>query len=235
VRKYVVADIRGDIDLLKQLMDSIGPVESDYFLFTGSYLGPGKDSKAVMDFLIDFKAKQKCNFLMGCYECLFGEVIALTKSGQPANPSVIELWKALGGSQVLESYAKDTDLSIVLTDGKIQRISMPFVIPEPHIKFLQHDLHLWYLDSDYPVAAYHAGPDPKNFQNPSMEAVTIGVNGWWESDWHLPDTKIVFSHIPFPKPWTHKGKIGIDLGAGIGGSKLCAYEMKSDSFTIVGN
>jgi serine/threonine protein phosphatase 1 len=232
-RKFVIGDICGDLTLLKLLMEKIAPMDTDYFLFTGSYMGPGPDSKGVLDYLIDFKDKYKANFLLGCYEALFQEVIGVSESGKPANAMLSTLWKQMGGAKVLQSYAKDTDISITMGNGHIERISMPFVIPEPHIRFLQKSLHIWYMDHDSPVVVFHAGPDTSRFQNPRTEVVVMGENGWWESDWHLPEMTIVFSHIPFLKPFRKKGKVGIDLGAGRGGDKLCAYEMLSDETVVV--
>lgn len=232
MRKFVVGDICGDLDLLKSLMNCISPEADDYFLFTGSYLGPGKDSKGVLDYLIDFKEKYSCNFLRGCYETIFQQIIGESETGRK-NPDLNSLWKAMSGDKVLQSYAVKKDFKIHLEGGKVGKFEMPFAIPEPHIRFLEKNLHLWYMDHTCNFVAFHAGPDTKNFQNPNQENVVLGEAGWWESKFQLPGLNIIFGHIPFKEPFRSAGKRGICLGAGQGGDKVCAWEAFSDEFVTV--
>lgn len=225
----MIGDICGEIDLLKSLMDRISPTSEDYFLFTGSYLGPGKDSKAVLDYLIDFKEKFSCNFLRGCYETIFQQIISNYR-----DKNLQALWKNMGGDKVLKSYAVPDDYKVVFEKGKIRRLGMPFAIPEPHIRFLEKNLHLWYMDHVYPFVVFHAGPDTRNFQNPEADHVILGENGWWESNFAIAPLNIIFGHIPFKEPYRSLGKRGVCLGAGIGGDKMCAWEAGSDEFVVVG-
>lgn len=228
MRKFVVGDICGDLDLLKFLMDRICPRPDDYFLFLGSYLGPGRDSKGVLDYLIDFNSKYSCNFLKGCYETIFQQIL------DTKDKNLLALWKSMGGDKVLQSYAVADDYKVVLEKGRIKNFGMPFAIPESHIRFLEKNLHLWYMDNNNKFVAFHAGPDTKNFQNPSQESITIGENGWWEN-YHLSNMIIVFGHIPFEKPFKALGRRGICLGAGQGGNQMCAWEANSDEFVVVKN
>jgi len=231
VRKIVVGDICGDVDLLKQLFDQLSITSDDYILFTGSYLGPGPDSKATLDYLIDFQQKHpKCDFLRGCYEHTFEQII----SDQGWRDRHLQaLWKAMGGSKVFQSYAKVDEISVAMPEGKIERVRMPFIIPEPHIRFLEKNLHLWYMDHEDPFVVFHAGPDTKNFMNPRSENVLIGEKDWWLTDFEIPGQRIIFSHVPFNVPFRDKhGKRGIDLGCGRGMDKLCAYIADQDDFVV---
>jgi len=72
MRKFCIGDIRGDLYLLKKLMDRIGPGENDVMIFLGSYLGPGSDSKGVVEYLLNARKKPGTwIFLKGCYEFMF--------------------------------------------------------------------------------------------------------------------------------------------------------------------
>jgi serine/threonine protein phosphatase 1 len=231
MRKIVIGDICGEIDLLKALMEKISPEKDDYFLFTGSYLGPGKDSKGVMDYLIDFQTKYSCNFLKGCYEILFEQIIGESETGRQNRPLQF-LWKTMGGDRVLKSYAVPDDYKVVVDKGKIIQFTMPFAIPELHIRFFEKNLHLWYLDHVYSFVVFHAGPDTKDFQNPKQESVILGEADWWNSKFQLAGLNIVFGHIPFKQPFRAPGKRGICLGAGQGGDKICAWSAGDDEFIV---
>lgn len=236
-RKFVIGDIRGELDLLKALLDKIQPAPEDVLLFLGSYLGPGKDSRGTLDYLIALKSRfPQTMFLKGCYEVVF-QMFLTTWNDKSFDPEgfVGKLWRSMDGDKVLQSYASGNGPVKVRTeDNKVVALDMDFKIPEAHIRFLEQELHQWYLDHDLPFVASHAGFNPRNFSNPTIEETTFGVNGWWEGNFHLPETRIVFSHVPFKVPFVKDGKIGIDLGAGVGG-KLCAVEFPGERFHIVGS
>lgn len=230
-RKILVGDIGGDLGLLKDLLDVVQPSADDFLLFLGSYMGIGPDSKGVLDYLINVQRTfdGEVRFLWGCYEATF---MHLTPD---ASLHLKALWTTMGGAQVLDSYSKDGN--IIHTEsgpGKIQRVQVDYKIPMDHLEFMEHNLFQWYQDTDYKFVASHAGFNPKNFLNPTMDEVTLGVTvrgvGWWDTDWRLPDTDIVFSHIPHNAPWTKEGKIGIGSFPGY----IFSVEFPSKRFHVVG-
>ena len=231
--KWCIGDIRGDLPLLEKLIDQLSPVpETDFVLFTGSYLGPGPDSKGTIDYLIEFKKKMggSVNFLVGCYEHMFQAFLALCHTDKTA----VNTWMAMGGKKVLESYGKVNGPVRAQIESKVVSIELQYQIPESHVRFMEQELFTWYYDHTRPVSVFHAGPDMENIQKPDYHKVIFGYDDWWESSWRIPGVDIVFSHIPFKVPFRKPGKVGIDLGAGWGG-KLCAYEFISDSFVVVEN
>jgi len=231
-RKFVVGDIRGEIGLMKKLLDKIQPTHQDTVLFLGSYIGPGKDSKATIECLLQLRQQMPGTFyfLRGCYEYVFGLYLSLGKKDR----NIRRLWDSMGGRTVLSHYVPNGKPIRILGDhGSVQTLDLPFVIPEQHLKFMENDLHLWYEDTVLPFVACHSGAHPVIFgKQMNNDAAVFGVNRWWEGDLRLPGKEIVFSHVPFREPFQRPGAIGIDLGAGLGGG-LCSVEMFSKEFTIV--
>ena len=72
---FVVGDIHGCIDELEVLLEEIikaGFNDNSHLLFVGDYIDRGKNSKAVVDRLIDFSAgKNNITFLRGNHEDMF--------------------------------------------------------------------------------------------------------------------------------------------------------------------
>jgi len=238
--KYLIGDIRGSKGLLMRLIDRIGPTSSDVIIFLGSYLGPGEDSKGVIQYCLDLYrgSPDTYLFLTGCYEMMFKTCI---ETKPPIEK--VRLWNSMGGDKVFSSYRNPHE-SIVLTaslpakhNGKPspQAIHIPMIIPRDHLMFIEHHLHQWFEDKTLPFVATHAGYHPVLFGSAEKEdEVVFARNEWWKNEkLRIPGKEIVFSHVPFPKPYQKHGKIGIDLGAGLGG-KLCALEMYERKFTIVG-
>jgi len=246
MRKYIIGDIRGDLNLLQRLMDKIGPSNADLVIFLGSYLGPGPDSKGVVEYLLSLLDKDlNVHFLKGCYEYMFENCIgtswSITKEIQGPPPwEMMELWGRMGGKRVFKSYAAGDKPLYLLRTGANGRpvpspVEIPMVIPERHIRFLQN-LHQWFEDDTYPIIASHAGGHPSLYGRPlqNEEELVFGEKDWWKNDWKfIPDKTIIFSHVPEKEIFVGRGKVGIDLGAGLGG-RLAAYEIVGSTITVVG-
>jgi hypothetical protein len=235
MRKFCIGDIRGDLYLLQKLLDKIGPTEDDVLVFLGSYLGPGSNSKGVVEYLL--KARQlpgRWIFLRGCYEYMFGQCII----NRPQD-SILSLWSSMGGRKVFESYAaKDKLLVMEPANGKPAHpvaVEIPLLVPEPHIRFIEQEMHLMFSDDLLPFVACHNGYYAGVAGQQIPEELSVFTpRGWCEDNNKILDGKeIVYSHVPVQNPKLLKGKINIDLGAGLGG-KLCAMEMYERKFTIVG-
>lgn len=232
MRKFVIPDIRGELSLLRQLFDKIGPTKDDNILFLGSYMGPGPDSKGVMEFVINLKRTHpNCSFLRGCYEYMFGKAIQ-----EETSWDVMELWGQMSGHKIFESYRTKGKLLVSnpLNEGRIEQV--PMNIPAIHMEFLQQSLGQWFEDDLMPFVACHAGGHPALFGGKleTEEQTIFAEQDWWLQDWRqIPGKTVIFSHVPFRKVFRKAGKLGLDLGCGIGG-KLCCFEMMSDSFTVVG-
>ena len=230
-RRFIIGDIRGSLGLLLKLFDRIQPdTGPNALIFLGSYLGPGENSKGVIDFLLFLKeVGHNCVFLRGCYERMFELSLPLN-----ASPQFTKGWRAMGGNAVYQSYSSDSPLYVATSSGGPKKVAMTVRIPEPHLRFIKHDLGLWYETED--VIATHAGINRQRLEQGlggvRDEDFIFGSPGWWNDSWCIPGKDIVFGHFPFPEPFLGPGKVGIDLGAGAGG-RLCCIEYPSKQITIV--
>jgi serine/threonine protein phosphatase 1 len=230
MRKFAIGDIRGDLTLFKKMIDKIGPTSSDVVVFLGSYLGPGEDSKGCIEYAIELRKKMPGTFLFlkGCYEIMFGRCIETMPS-----PDTLKLWESMKGQRVLESYAQQEALRTVGTSGVIKTLNIPMRVPMTHLQFIEKELQQWFEDDLFPYVLTHAGFHPSISLGLNEDEVGFAVRDFWKDPAiQIPGKTLVFSHVVFPKPYFAPGKLGIDLGAGFGG-KLCAFEMVSQSFTIV--
>lgn len=225
--RYAIGDIRGDLNLLKKLIDKISPSESDSLIFLGSYLGPGPDSKGVLDYLLILKKQfPKTSFLRGCYEWLFGFCIETEPSW-----AYQKLWGDMGGFRVFQSYADNKKL-VIMTGKGPSSFEVPLKIPEDHLRFMAEGMWQWYEDDTFPYVLCHSGGHPALFGGKleNEEQTVFAEKDWWKQDGRqIANKTVIFSHYPFKEPFRRAGKIGIDLGAGFGG-RLCAFEMMSDKF-----
>lgn len=230
MRHFVIGDVRGNLSMMKRMIDKLGITPDDWILFTGSMIGPGPDSKGVIDHCISLRQKFPGNFhfLVGCYEATLKRIIAENNTYSDRL-----LWKNLQGVKVLESYASGIGQ---LPAKSKARMRLQFQISKPHLDFMEYDMQLWYRHNDLGFVVYHAGPDPtqKFGEAPNAQIVTMGLNNWWLQDLSRFGHRIIFSHIVFPQPFIRPNIVGIDLGCGLTpDGKLCAYNVEADSFTIM--
>ncbi|MBI3989484.1 MAG: serine/threonine protein phosphatase [candidate division NC10 bacterium] len=66
---YVIGDIHGCLEPLKQLMGMVNPGEGDQLIFLGDYIDRGPDPKGVVEYLLSLKGNPV--FLMGNHERMF--------------------------------------------------------------------------------------------------------------------------------------------------------------------
>jgi serine/threonine protein phosphatase 1 len=68
--RYAIGDIHGEYDKLRNLIDILDKDATEY-IFLGDYIDKGKDSKKVIDFLMELVRAKKCIFLMGDHEYMW--------------------------------------------------------------------------------------------------------------------------------------------------------------------
>lgn len=243
MRRFVIPDIRGDLTLLRKLMDKIQPTSDDNMIFLGSYLGPGHNSKGVVEFLVNLSKTNKCTFIRGCYEFVFAKVIE-----NKVEYDEIRLWGEMQGKKVFDSYKSRDGLEVIrphkavldtakglgIKTEELLEATVPLEIPYPHIQFFQHAMGQWYDDDTFPFVCTHSGGHPGIFKIEREEQTVFSPAGWWEMDTlFIPGKTIIFSHVPQKKvPFRRAGKLGLDLGCGFGGP-LCCFEMYTDSYITV--
>ena len=65
---FAISDVHGCLLMLKNLVGKLPITEEDTIVFLGDYIDRGSESKGVVDFVIDLKAKHNVVCLMGNHE-----------------------------------------------------------------------------------------------------------------------------------------------------------------------
>lgn len=133
-RLIAIGDIHGQSQMLRVLLDSINPVSTDTFVFLGDLINRGKDSKGVIDQVLDLKSKCKVYSICGNHEEMLLGAIQGGKSDH-------DFFVKLGGFATLQSY------------------DVPHVrnMPREHLLFVSDCLD--YYENDKYIFV-HAGCDP---------------------------------------------------------------------------
>lgn len=208
-RIFIIGDIHGCLGMLKRLMDKIDwRLDKDRLIFLGDYIDRGKDSRGVIDFILDLlKVSSLVQCLMGNHESIFMNFL----SG-----SDIRTFLANGGTATLDSYSANG-------------VDREPLIPQEHITFLQ-SLRLWIELEDYYVV--HAGFRPGvEIQKQTLDDLIWIRESFIYSDYDF-GKKVIFGHTPFNEPLIMDNKIGLDTGA-VYGNKLTCFELPSMKFHSV--
>ncbi|MDX2028944.1 MAG: metallophosphoesterase family protein [Alphaproteobacteria bacterium] len=156
IRLYAVGDVHGRLDLLKQLLAKIdedaktakGPVKK---IFLGDYIDRGLHSCQIIDYLIDWRAKEKEPpiFLMGNHEQVMRQLL------RDSDPGLLGDWFQFGGRETLLSYGLSP---AKLTENPTEVLKeMASKVPPAHVDFLEN-LELSATYGDYFFC--HAGVRP---------------------------------------------------------------------------
>ena len=199
---YAIGDIHGCLDKLRSLMlrcEMHADGRPLGFVFVGDYIDRGPQSCAVIDCLIDLKARHgdRVVALMGNHEAM--ALAAIDGSG-PA-----QLWLAQGGLATLESYG----------------VAEPRELPRAHVDWLR-GLPLSYDDGRRFFV--HAGVNPGT----SLEAQDAFDLLWIREPFlsHRGDygRLIVHGHTPLPDgvPDLRSNRLNLDTGAVFGGPLTAA-------------
>jgi serine/threonine protein phosphatase 1 len=216
MRLYVVGDIHGRADLLRQLKILITadreahPVDKARTVFLGDYVDRGMETKDVLEILSIHPFPTKIISLRGNHEAMLLEFINTGKLSQ--------LWIQNGGLETLHSYGVDVSevrLGYGLDDAAAHFLA---VIPDAHLHFLQ-GLHLSLTVGDYFFC--HAGIRPGVPLDQQHEEDLL-----WIREEFLPCTKphekiVVHGHTPVQRPELRLNRINLDTGAYISGQLSC--------------
>ncbi len=196
-RCFIVGDIHGCLDMLKDLMAKIDwRPDRDRLIFLGDYIDRGEDSKGVIDFLVDLmNTSPYVQGLMGNHESLFLNYLEGDEEDE-------ELFIINGGATTLNSYRRNRHTHI----------------PQDHISFLKSlkitlELHNYYV--------VHAGFKPGvEIDEQSLEDCLWIREPFIFSNYDFGKI-VIFGHTPFPFPLVMDNKIGLDTGAVFGNSLTC--------------
>jgi serine/threonine protein phosphatase 1 len=205
-RTYIIGDIHGCLEMLKRLMDKIGwQPESDRLIFLGDYIDRGKDSRGVVEFILQLlETSGNIRCLKGNHESLFLDYLDGVDS---------QTFLMNGGENTLASYAQNS----------LNGISLK------HMSFYRSLETMVELDDYYVV---HAGFRPGVDVSEQSEEDFLWIREpFLFSDYDF-GKKVIFGHSPFYEPLIMDNKIGIDTGA-VFGNKLTCLELPDMRFHSV--
>jgi serine/threonine protein phosphatase 1 len=213
-RVFAIGDIHGCLDKLVPLMNmiKINP-DQDLLVFIGDYIDRGDHSREVVDYLVDLKLRlPESIFLLGNHEQMLLEYI----DGQN-----IDAFLYNGGEKTLRSYVGSQSPGLPGAHN-------PW-LPGAHQDFYR-SLRPYFEWEDYIFV--HAGlRNGIPLENQDLFDLIWIREEFFYSDYDF-GKKIVFGHTPFPQPFIHNRRIGIDTGA-VYGNRLTCIELPAVKFYAV--
>ena len=209
-RTFIIGDIHGCLDMLKDLMDKIPwSPDKDRLIFLGDYIDRGENPKGVVDYILDLTRRSSL------VECLKGNHEAMLLdflTGRDRFMFIIN-----GGWKTLESY------------GMYESSDDDSAISSEHRDFYE-SLKLYVELEDYYVV--HAGFKPGLDIIKQTEDEMLWIRKSFVSSDFDFGKKIIFGHTPFKEPLIMQNKIGLDTGA-VYGNRLTCLQLPEMTFHSV--
>lgn len=216
-RIYVVGDIHGEIDLLKELHKKMladatdGPTARILQIFLGDYIDRGPDSKGVVDWLLSAPPtdwQRIC--LKGNHETMVHDFLD--------DSETLKRWQQLGGAQTLRSYGVGLSSPKKKVSPDNLRADFAKKISKEHRDFYNNS-PLFFEMGSYFFA--HAGVRPELALQAQEEEDLL----WIRDDFlqsKLDFGKIIIhGHTPVSQPEMYHNRINIDTGAYMSGKLTC--------------
>ena len=209
LRAYVIGDVHGRLDLLKNLLAQIHgeldrkPVKQALLVFVGDLIDRGPNSAQVIDRLRTYvHPKVRPVFLLGNHE----EVLLRVLDG---DAELLAKWRWFGGTECLQSYGVNTEFLSRMNDQDALD-AVRAAIPRRHVQFLES-----FSDTcrfgDYLFV--HAGLRP----GVALEEQVQSDLRWIREPFLLDDTDhgmiVVHGHTISELVEEKRNRIGIDTGA----------------------
>ena len=207
-RLFAIGDVHGCPGELEALVEGLQLQAGDTVCFVGDYIDRGRDSKGVIDLLLDARRREDVRwvFLKGNHEDM-----CLSYLGRSGNWG--ESWMGNGGVAAVRSYG---------VDARSAPAAIEAAMPETHLAFLDQ------LERSFRWGGYlfvHAGIRPGVPWDEQTDEDLFWIREEFVLHPHgMPET-IVFGHTPARQPFVQLPyKIGIDTGLVYGGA-LTALEL----------
>lgn len=216
-RLIAIGDIHGQLDMLNRLLNSIVPTKMDQFVFLGDYIDRGKNSKGVIDRLIQFRGEfPHTVFIRGNHDQMLLDV--LVELGARADMRLRDI------SSKYHASSPETDLEIFLSNGgnetlRSYQLKDVTDIPTEHISFL-NGTRLWWQHENFVFVHAGVAPNlPLEMQDP--------FDLLWER--LSPPGKdgsihVVGHHPTTGEPYFEPGRYSLDTG-GVYGQTLTACDV----------
>jgi serine/threonine protein phosphatase 1 len=226
-RIYAIGDIHGRLDLLDQLLSWIDgdtarrPIARRLYVFLGDYIDRGPWSRQTINRLIEHGETHESIFLKGNHELIAIKCLS--------DPSLIDQWLRLGGTETLISYGVSAE---TLAAGKqIAEVQSAFhgALPQAHFRFFR-DLRNSFECGDFFFA--HAGVKPHVELERQKESDLLWIRGEFLSSNCDFGKIIVHGHTPVSDVEVGPNRINIDTGAFATGRLTCLV-MQDDQLSVI--
>ncbi len=213
MRIYAIGDVHGRLDLLKRMHAAINAElardrPADWrAIHVGDYVDRGPDSKGVIDFLIDRRAGDDRQVMLGGNHD-FGLIEFL------ANPVPVSLFARNGGRETAMSYGVTADFSSFESSRATAKALLE-TIPANHLEFLS-ELPLAATFGDYFFC--HAGVRPGVPLDEQRREDLIWIRNEFHDNPGLYPKVIVHGHTPRPEPEVMPNRVNVDTGAFMSGT-----------------
>ncbi len=209
LRLYAIGDIHGCLEQLKRLLEKIdveaatatGPVQK---IFLGDYIDRGLYSKQTIDFLMEWREKEKMPpiFLLGNHEKVFEDII------KNSDQDLLRSWFGFGGRETLMSYGINPALAA--SDPPALFAAMAEKISALHMKFL-NELQVSETFGDYFFC--HAGVRPGVDLAKQREHDLIWIRHEFLDHTDSYGKVVVHGHTISYQAEFKPNRIGVDTGA----------------------
>ncbi|MEE9249807.1 MAG: metallophosphoesterase family protein [Alphaproteobacteria bacterium] len=217
-RVYVVGDVHGRADLLRQLHGQILEHAKAFaggrkaVVYLGDYVDRGLQSREVIELLLDEPlAGFEAVYLKGNHEQFLLEFLA--------DASIGPTWMFNGGDATLYSY-KVGRTGLWSGDEALRRLQADFRanLPERHLEFVR-SLDLSHVEGDYLFV--HAGIRPGVPFEEQKEFDLLWIREEFLHSQADYGRVVVHGHTIVPDPEIRANRIGVDTGAFASGRLTC--------------
>jgi serine/threonine protein phosphatase 1 len=205
-RHLAIGDIHGCFNALKSLVEFVSFRPGDTIVTLGDYVDRGPDSRAVLDFLIEFRKTHNHVALRGNHE------IMMLDSRE--NKSWFGPWMSYGGDATLRSYASTGNDEGAFAD-----------VPDSHFDFLENQLVSFHECSSHFFV--HAYADPRIALEDQSDA-SLYWRKYQDPERHCSDKIMVCGHTAQRSglPLSNGHAVCIDTWAH-GGGWLSCFDVES--------
>jgi serine/threonine protein phosphatase 1 len=212
---YVIGDLHGCLAPLQRLLEHLEPdLHQDRLVFMGDYIDRGPDSRGVVDYILQLKARYPAKniiCLRGNHEVMFSDFLGGKNR---------EIFLFNGGMVTLSEYW-----------GENWDEETEFVLPLDHQRFYR-DLLPFYASDGYIFV--HGGLKPGIPLKHQIDADLYWIRGDFIAATEDFGGRVIFGHTPFKQPLILPNKIGIDTGL-VYGNFLTCLKLPQEDFFFVGH
>jgi serine/threonine protein phosphatase 1 len=215
LRLYVIGDIHGRLDLLKNLIQKIRRdaetcAGESLTVTLGDYIDRGPDSFGVLDCLTSKPFPAHYIALKGNHEALLGAFLR--------DPAIGLDWLRLGGKETMSSYGLSVPSTLMPGNYQEMADQLRASIPPEHLRFLE-TLKTSLISGRYFLC--HAGIRPGVPFELQSEDDLLWIRDEFLSSQADFGKLVVHGHTPTEWPDIRPNRINIDTGAFASGRLTC--------------